>query len=239
SRDLAREHGIAREPALLAALDLAVPIGALDQPHHEAPARTPREVGEPVDQRQAALLVSLYGKTEAIPARERGVERQRLDEVEREVEPLGFLGIDRKADALGLRVARQREHERRQLLDRALALRLFVARMQCRELDRDAGRREHVSAGGSATDRGDRSLVALEIAPGVGGGARGLAEHVVGMAIALLLRGSRTLQRLGDGAAHDELPAEDAHGGGHGLAYHRLAGARHPALQYPSEVAHF
>src|SRR5262249_33829130 len=59
-----------------------------------------------------------------------------------------------------------------------------------------------------------------------------------GMAIALLLRGSRTLQRLGDGAAHDELPAEDAHGGGHGLAYHRLAGARHHALQYASQVAH-
>ena len=36
-RGLAREHGIARQAALLAPLDLAVPIGALDQPHHQPP----------------------------------------------------------------------------------------------------------------------------------------------------------------------------------------------------------
>ncbi len=35
---LAREHGIPGEPRLLRPFDLAVPIGALDQPHRDAPA---------------------------------------------------------------------------------------------------------------------------------------------------------------------------------------------------------
>ena len=39
---LAREHGIVGEAALLRALDLAVPIGALHQPHGESAIIRPR-----------------------------------------------------------------------------------------------------------------------------------------------------------------------------------------------------
>ncbi len=46
---------------------------------------------------------------------------------------------------------------------------------------------------------GDGRGVALEIAPCVGGGARRLAEHVVGMAIAVALGGAGAVERLLDG----------------------------------------
>ena len=48
---LVREHRVAGEAAFLRALDLAVPIGALDQAHHEAQAVATRDVGHGVDHR--------------------------------------------------------------------------------------------------------------------------------------------------------------------------------------------
>ena len=76
-RDLAGIDRIAVEPALLGALDLAVPIGALDQPHHQPPAAAPRQVGEPVDHRRRPLLVGLHREAEPVPAGELRGERQR------------------------------------------------------------------------------------------------------------------------------------------------------------------
>ncbi len=40
-RNLARVHRVAVEPALLRALDLAVPISALDEAHHQPPSGAP------------------------------------------------------------------------------------------------------------------------------------------------------------------------------------------------------
>ena len=64
---LAGEHGIPGEPGLLRPFDLAVPIGALDQPHGDAPARRLCHDSKPVDQRQRALAVSLHGEPEPVP----------------------------------------------------------------------------------------------------------------------------------------------------------------------------
>ena len=43
----------------LGALDLGVPIGALDQAHHQTTARTSGQVGDPFDRLQTALLIGL------------------------------------------------------------------------------------------------------------------------------------------------------------------------------------
>ncbi len=64
---LAREHGISREPGLLGPFDLAVPIGAFDEPHRDAPCRGPRHPGEIIDQRQRPLAVGLNRKPEPVP----------------------------------------------------------------------------------------------------------------------------------------------------------------------------
>ncbi len=60
--ELAREHGVVGEPALLRPLDLAVPVGALDQADGDALARALRQAPQPAQHRDRALAVSLHGE---------------------------------------------------------------------------------------------------------------------------------------------------------------------------------
>ncbi len=112
-RELAGIDRIAVEPLLLARLDFAVPIGAFDETQHQPPPAAPREVGEPVDQGQRALLISLDRETETVPLRELGHERQPLDQIERQVETVRLLGVDGKADAGFLGAAGKMQQQRR------------------------------------------------------------------------------------------------------------------------------
>ena len=91
---LAREHRIIGQAALLRALDLGVPIGALDQPDGQPAIFCRGDVLDPVDHRQSALLIGLHRKPKAIPAAERGVIEHGADDFERQFQPVGFLGID-------------------------------------------------------------------------------------------------------------------------------------------------
>ncbi|TLD45900.1 MAG: hypothetical protein FAZ92_01836 [Accumulibacter sp.] len=237
ARNLAREHRVVDEPALLRQLDLGVPIGSLAQAHHQPPPAAVGEVGEPVEQRQGAFLVGLDGQPEAVPAGQFGVQRQRLDEVERDLETIGFLGVDREAD-----VARPGAHRefldcRQEFVAHPLLVRHLVTRVQCRQLDRDRWRLEGRAASGGVADGGDRVAVRFEVAQGVGAAARRLAQHVVGMAVTGLLGVVRALDRFVDVAPHDELAAEDAHGGDHRLPDDRFAGARDQPLQRAAEIA--
>ncbi len=237
ARHLAREHRVVAQAALLCQLDLGVPVGALAQAYHQPPAAAVGEIGEPVEHRHGALLVGLDGEPEAVPAGEFGVERQRLDEVERDLESIGFLGVDREADVARLGAQREFLDRRQQLEPHPLLVGDLVPRVQRRQLDRDRWRLEGRPTGGGVADRGDRVAVRFEVAQGVGGTARRLAEHVVGMAVAGLLGAARTLDRFVDVAPHDELAAEDAHGGDHRLPDHRFAGARDHPLQRAAEIA--
>src|SRR3546814_14635562 len=71
---------------------LAVPIGALHQPDHQAVAAAPGEVDQVVQDEGRALLVGLYHEADAVPAGERGIEAQPLEEIERQIQPVGLLG---------------------------------------------------------------------------------------------------------------------------------------------------
>ncbi len=159
------------------------------------------------------------------------------DDVERKFEPVGFFGIDGEADAVLLRQLRQFEQLRRQFGMHARALGDFVARMQCRELDRDARRIEHVGERSARAERGDRVLVRLEIALAVGRGQRAFAEHVVGIAVGAVFLFVRAVERFLDRAAHDELMAHDAHRLAHRETDHRFARAADQALERAGEIA--
>ena len=234
--ELARVDWVAVEPALLAALDLAVPVGALDQADHQPPLAAPGEIGKPVDKWQGALLVGLDGKAKPVPAGKAGGKRQYLDQIERQIEAIGLLGVDRKADAGISRTARQRQQTRPHLGQNAIALRHFVARVQGRELNRNARRFDDRPGCGGAPDRGDGVIVSREIARRIGRGMRGLAEHIVGMSVALMLGRAGALERFLDCAPHDELAGEDAHRRRHRLAHHRLARASREAAQGGTQI---
>ena len=74
------------------------------------------------------------------------------------------------------------------------------------------------------------------VALGIGHRARRLAEHVIGMAIAVPLGLARAVERLLDRAPHDELTGEDAHRRGHRLTPYRLARACDQATQGIADI---
>jgi hypothetical protein len=118
---------------------------------------------------------------------------------------------------------------RQQLGEHALALRPGVARVQGRELHRDAVAVDHAAAPGGDADGLDGALVVAEIALCVACRHRRLAEHVEGVAVTLVLVLAAALEGLVDVAPGDELLAEHAHRQVHALADQRLAAARHQA----------
>ena len=91
---LAGEHRIAVEPAFLRALDLGVPIGALDQPHHHSAVEAASETVDVVDHVGGALLIGLDRKAKAVPAGQRWIAEGCRYHVERQFQPVRFLGID-------------------------------------------------------------------------------------------------------------------------------------------------
>ncbi len=235
-RDLAREHRIGFEAALLRPLDLAVPIGALDQPQHQPAPRPGGQFTEPIDDRERPRLIGLEREPEPVPAGEIGGQRQRLDQVERQFEAVRFLGIDRKADAEGAGITGESEQRRQKFAPDPAVLGHFIARVQCRQFDRDPGRRFDRPAGSCLADRGDRAAIGAVVALGILHRARRLAEHVEGMAIAVALGAARPPQGFLDRAPHDELVGENAHRGGDRLAPYRLTRARDEAAQNAAEI---
>jgi len=100
----------ARQPALLGALDLAVPVGALHEPHRHAPPAVAGELRRPPEHQRRAAAVGLHREAEPLPAARRGIARQQLHDVERQVEPVRLLGVDGHADAGARRAPCQLEH---------------------------------------------------------------------------------------------------------------------------------
>ena len=67
-----------------------------------APPERFRCIRNPVDHGRGTLLIGLDREAEAVPAGERGIAERAADDVERELEPVGFLGVDREVEVVGL-----------------------------------------------------------------------------------------------------------------------------------------
>ncbi len=238
---LVREHRVARQTALLRALDLAVPVRALDEADDEFHAVAARDRRHGVDDVQAARLVGLHGQAEPGPRRVllRHALGQRVEQVERELEAVALLGVDGEVDAVLRGQFDQAPQARQQFGEDAFALRFLVAREEGAELDRDlvaglrAGGRGASAGGAPGGDGRDGAPVGRQIRERRGVGARAFAEHVEAEAQRGLLPALRAGvgHRVGDRARIDELAAQQldrAHGGRHhGLraqALHQAAG---------------
>ena len=164
-RELAGQHRVG-QALLLGALDLGIPIGALDQAHRDPPAVPARKLPQPGDDVDRALLVGLHREPEPVPAGEVRQGQQALEQIERRLEPVRLLGIDGDRDVAGPGPPCQVDQTRQQLLGQAPVLRHLVARMQRRELDRDAGARHQGLAPCGRDDRIDGMAVGIVIARG-------------------------------------------------------------------------
>ncbi len=199
---------------------------------------------DPGDHLGGALLIGLDRKPETVPAFQRRIGKRRGDHVERQLQPVGFLGIDGEVQIVALRAACELDQPRHQLRHHAGVAHRLEARMQRGEFDGNAGPFGQGTAARAAADRVDRGGIGIEIALRVLGGARAFAEHVEGIA-----RGGGRMharQRRLDGFAQHEVAAHQPHrlprGGAHrgraeplgepaDRALRRLAGLDHPRRQ--------
>ncbi len=189
---LAGVDRVARQAAFLRTLDLAVPVGALHEPDAERAVRRIGPLLQVAQHVRRPLRISLDREPQPVPAGERGRIEQPVDEAERELEAVRLLGVDRHRDASPSRGERKRFDPRPELREHLALPPELVARVQRRELDRDArpalGRaaRAHRAADGL-----DRGAIGVQVAQRIGLGESRLAEHVVGVAVARALRPTR------------------------------------------------
>ena len=224
-RGLAGEDRIIRMTLHLRQLDLAVPVGALDQSRGNAMPHLPGKRREPVDHRDRALLVRLNGKTKPIPSGKPGICEHSSENVEADLEPVSLFRIDGEPDIRRLRGQRERGQRCDQCGNAALCLQWLVARMQRRELDRNARSGDGSAPCRDAADCTDRIGVGREVAPGIFVCLCRLAQHVEAIAQLAPDSGVRARQGFADGAAHDELAGKHAHAATQRGADHRLAHA--------------
>ena len=129
---LAGIHRIAGQAVHLRPLDFRVPVRALDQTHQQAGVTPRRQLQQVVDHRRRAFLIRLHRDSQAGPVGQLRRAHQRLDQIERRRQPIGFLGIDHQRDVVVLRQARQLQQARQQFAHDALLLRVAIAWMQRR-----------------------------------------------------------------------------------------------------------
>ncbi len=170
-----------------------------------------------VDHGFGAFLVGLDREPKTVPAFERSVAERGCDHLERQFQPIRFLGIDGEIQIVGLGAAREIDQPRHQFRHHAPMAYRLETRMQRGEFDGDAGPIGQRAIVGGAADRFDRAAVGIEIALRVGGGARAFAEHVEG--IARRAGRMRPRQCSFDGLAEHEMAAHQPHrlpcGGAH------------------------
>ena len=128
--DLAREDREIGQSINLSALDLAVPVGPFDQPDHDPVARTLRQIDDPVDHIRAALAIGLHHEAQPVPAEQGRIERERFENIERDLQPVGFLGIDVEADIIGARQRGQRADSGQEFAHHPVRLRAGIPGMQ-------------------------------------------------------------------------------------------------------------
>ena len=179
-----RERGEAQS---LRAFDFGIPIGTLDQAHHDAAIQPGRQRIKPVDHRTGAAAVGLHDNAKTVPSCQRGVLQDRVNYLAAKLQPISLFGVDVEAEACGLCQPGKGADAGHKLGQNTVALGHFVARMQRGKLDRDAGVFADVAGFAGGSDGGDRARVGQVIAARVRFGAGGFAEHVVTVGIALRL----------------------------------------------------
>ncbi len=232
ARGLAGKHRVAGEAKILRVLDLGVPVRALYQAHHDAPALTRGLIRQPVDHGRGVLEVSLHRHAESFPARQRTVAIHRLEHIEHGIEPVRLLGVEGEADIVSARQLRELEYAWHQLGPGTFALREFEPRMQRREFYREARATDRIGRPGVLSDPLDRSAVDGVIFAGARCGARAFAKHVIGVAITAHQPFLRFVERGIDIGTEHELRAHDVHCQAHRGADRGLARATHCLAQH-------
>src|SRR5262245_5263818 len=91
---LPREHRIVGKTPLLSALYLSVPVGTFDERHHQPTVKRLRNLSWRVDPGAGPFMIGLYSKSEAVPSAKRRIAYHRGNDINRQFQPVGLLGMD-------------------------------------------------------------------------------------------------------------------------------------------------
>ena len=125
-------------------------------------------------------------------------------------------------DVIAPRRAGQPQQPRVELGHDAFVLGTRIARVQRRQLDRQAGAIENAAPRGCVANRFNGMRIGHQILLRLRFGERGFAQHVIGMAKALGFARARLGQRFLNGFTRHELARHQPHGGIDGGAHQRL-----------------
>ena len=209
--DLACEDRIPGLPVHLRTLDLGVPVRALDQADHQPVTAAPREIDQVVDHERAALLVALDDEADAVPAGQSRVDDQRLQQIQRDIQPIAFFRVDADTDVVLPRQPQQALQPGQKFPHDPITLGADAARMQGGQLHGNAGSGMDAAPAAGSADGVDRRLVGAMIPQRIGRGHGGLAEHIVGERVPARLALDAVPQRFLDRFADDELLAQEPH----------------------------
>ena len=104
--DLARIHWIAFQAVQLRAFDFGIPVGALDQADHQAMAGAAAKINDVINDMRRAFLIGLDHKADAVPAFEFTGRAKRFQQIQGELKPIGFFGVDVQTHIVGAGQAR-------------------------------------------------------------------------------------------------------------------------------------
>ncbi len=199
----------------LGELDLGIPIGAFHQAHHEPTAGFLAELDQLLEHAHGALLISLDDDPEAVPARQRGLAREPVEDFQLNDQAIAFLGVEAEAQIRILGHLGQLQRARIELFHHLRLTHGLIARMQGGQLHADAVHILDRALLALLGHHADGVTVFVEIALGVLFRAGALAQHVKAeerLDLAIGLPAAAALDRALDVAAQNELLAQDSHG---------------------------
>ena len=137
---LVGEHRVGGQTELLGALDLGVPVGALDQTAHAFDAVLARQRGHVFDELDRAGLVGLQRQAQTGPLRTvlRHALRQRLEHPQGKLQPVHLFGVDGQVQVGSRGGFAQGPHARHQFAHDTIHLRVLKTRVQRAEFDGNA-----------------------------------------------------------------------------------------------------
>ena len=214
---------IAVQAVHLRPFDFAVPIRAFDQAYHQFLIVAAGKVNQVVDDERATFLVCLHHETDAVVTGQIGVGHQRLHQIQRQLQAVGFFGVDIDADIVFFAQQIQLFQARQQFAHDASVLGAGIARVDGGKFDGNAVAFVHALPRGIFADGVDGLHIIVVVAVGIGLGVGGFAQHIERITVAHFFAFLAVLQGFFDGLSGYELLAQEAHGVVHAFAYQRLA----------------
>ena len=213
----------ARQPFNLRQFHLGVPIGAFDQTQHDLAVKFGGKGVKPVNHRACAQAIALHHNTKPVPPCKAWISQDRLNHIKRQIKTICFFGINVKTHPALTRIKGQFQNARHKFGHHTIFLCHLISRMQRREFDRNSRVAADIPSVTPRGDLGNGGFVRGKKGIRIGHGHRGLAQHIIGIAVSLCLLLGGARHRVWHGLTQHELPPHLAHGARHGGADHRFA----------------